>query len=130
MVSSVESGFNFHTHMTQNEIVMRRVFAAVNDYDTPAVLRDWNPQGVYDNPSVGQPARGHDEVFARIDKFVQAVKQRSETIALDRVVASGDLVVTEWHIEPASTGKCGVHVAAFDPQNRLQHVRVYPVGFG
>jgi SnoaL-like domain len=116
--------------MLQNEIIMRRVFAAVNDYDTPAVLRDWNPEGIYDNPSVGVAARGHDEVFARIDKFVQAVKQRSEKIALDRVVVQGDLVITEWHIEPVTTGKCGVHVATFDDQNRLKHVRVYPVGFG
>jgi len=116
--------------MTQNEIVMRRVFAAVNEYDTPAVLRDWNPQGIYDNPSVGTPAKGHNEVFARIDAFVQVVKQKNETIALDRVLAMGDLVITEWHIEPGSTGKCGVHVATFDEINRLKHVRVYPVGFG
>jgi limonene-1,2-epoxide hydrolase len=109
---------------------MRRVFAAVNDYDTPAVLRDWNPQGVYDNPAIGSPARGYDEVFARIDAFVQAVKGRDETIAVDRVVVAGDLVITEWHIEPAAGGKCGVHVAAFDELNRLKHVRVYPVGFG
>jgi limonene-1,2-epoxide hydrolase len=115
--------------MTQNEIVMRRVFAAVNAYDTAAVLRDWNPQGIYDNPSIGAPAHGHDEVFARIDGFVQAVKKRQEIIALDRVIAQGDLVITEWHIEPASTGKCGVHIAEFDKDNRLKHVRVYPVGF-
>ena len=108
---------------------MRRVFAAVNAYDTPAVLRDWNPEGIYDNPSVGAAAHGHDAVFARIDGFVQAVKKRGETIGLDRVVVHDDLVITEWHIEPASTGKCGVHVAQFDDQNRLKHVRVYPVGF-
>jgi hypothetical protein len=116
--------------MTQNEIVMRRVFAAVNNYDTPAVLRDWNPQGIYDNPAVGTPARGHDEVFDRIDGFVQAIKKQSQTIALDRVIVHENLVITEWHIEPAGTGKCGIHVAEFDPQNRLKHVRVYPVGFG
>jgi hypothetical protein len=115
--------------VTQNEIVMRRVFAAVNVYDTPAVLRDWNPQGIYDNPAVGTPARGHDEVFARIDGFVQAIKKQSQTIALDRVIVQENLVITEWHIEPAGTGKCGIHVAEFDPQNRLKHVRVYPVGF-
>ena len=115
--------------MTQNEIVMRRVFGAVNEYDTPAVLRDWNPEGIYDNPAVGQPATGHDEVFARIDRFVQGVKQRSEKIALDRVIVHEDLVITEWHIEPATTIKCGVHVATFDPTNRLKHVRVYTVGF-
>lgn len=115
--------------MTENEIVMRRVFAAVNDYDTKAVLRDWNPDGIYDNPAVGDPARGHDEVFCRIDTFVQNVKSKSETISLDRVVAQDDLVITEWHIEPVTTGKCGVHVAAFDEQNRLRHVRVYPVNF-
>jgi hypothetical protein len=116
--------------MTQNEIVMRRVFAAVNDYDTPAVLRDWNLAGIYDNPSVGAPANGHAQVFARIDGFVQAIKRNNENIALDRVTAVDDLVITEWHIEPATTSKCGVHVAAFDEQNRLKHVRVYPVGFG
>ncbi len=116
--------------MTQNEVVMRRVFAAVNDYDTPAVLRDWNPDGIYDNPAAGKPAKGHDAVFARIDGFVQAVKANAETIALDRVVAHEELVITEWHIEPAATGKCGVHVATFDSKNRLMHVRVYPVGFG
>jgi hypothetical protein len=111
------------------EMVMRRVFAAVNAYDTAAVLRDWNPKGVYDNPAVGPAAEGHDAVFARIDGFVQNVKKRGETIRLDRVVTHDDLVITEWHIEPKTTGKCGVHVATFDDQNRLVHVRVYPVGF-
>ena len=115
--------------MTQNEIVMRRVFAAVNDYDTPAVLRDWNPEGIYDNPSVGEPAHGHDAVFARIDAFVRNVKSKSETIALDRVIAQDNLVISEWHIEPVTTGKCGVHIAAFDDQNRLVNVRVFPVNF-
>jgi hypothetical protein len=122
--------------MSQNEIVMRRVFGAVSAYDTPAVLRDWNPDGVYDNPSVGEPARGHEAVFARIDRFVQAVKKNGETIALDRVVVQGDFVITEWHIEPTGSGtaagikgKCGVHVATFDGEHRLKHVRVYPVGF-
>ena len=108
---------------------MRRVFAAVNAYDTAAVLRDWNHEGIYDNPAVGPAARGYDAVFARIDGFVQSVKKRGETIGLDRVVTHDDLVITEWHIEPASAGKCGVHVAAFDEENRLKHVRVYPVGF-
>ena len=80
-------------------------------------------------PSVLLPT-GRMKCSPRIDGFVQAIKSRSETIALDRVIAHDNLVITEWHIEPVTTGKCGVHVAAFDDRNQLKHVRVYPVGFG
>ena len=107
------------------ESTMRAAFAGVNAYSPDAIMKVWNPEGVYDNPSTGPAAKGYDAVRGCMVKLCDGVKSRGEQLVVDRVTVGKNHVVAEWHVEPIN-GKRGVHVAEFDPQERLNHVVVYP----
>jgi hypothetical protein len=107
------------------ESTMRAAFDGVNAYDADAIMKVWNPDGVYDNPTVGPAAQGFDAVRACMVRLCDGVRGRGQQLVVDRVTTGASHVVAEWHVEPA-TGAKGVHVAEFDDAGRLRHVTVYP----
>ena len=108
------------------ESVMRRAFDGVNAYDPDLIMSCWSPIGIYDNPGVGPAGHGYDAVRACMVKLCDAVRQRGEQLVVDRITVGPRHVIAEWHVVPSEANRHGVHVADFDDQDRLVHVRVYP----
>ncbi|HEV7299732.1 MAG TPA: nuclear transport factor 2 family protein [Tepidisphaeraceae bacterium] len=109
------------------ESTLLAAFAGVNAYDPDAIMANWNRDGVYHNPNVGTAAKGYADVRNRMVKLCEGVMSRGEQIIVDRVTSGPRHVIAEWHVEPRN-GKDGVHVADFDDDGKLVHVRVFPRG--
>ena len=58
------------------ETTMRAAFAGVNAYSPDDIMKVWNPDGVYDNPSTGPAAKGYDAVRGCMVKLCDGVKSR------------------------------------------------------
>ena len=97
----------------------------VNAYSPDAIMACWNPDGTYDNPTVGPAATGYEAVKACMTRLCDGVRSRGQRLVVDRVTTGPTHVVAEWHVDPP-TGARGVHVADFDAEGRLRHVAVYP----
>ena len=104
---------------------MLAAFKGVNDRSPDGIMACWNREGVYDNPMIGKPATGYDDVRQCMVNLVEALSKTHSMLVVDRVTVGDRNVVAEWHVEPAD-GRKGVHVADFDDNGKLQRVTVYP----
>lgn len=108
------------------EQTLLAAFAAVNDRSPDGIMACWNTEvGVYDNPMVGQPARGQAAIRQCMVNLVDGLSAKNQTLLVDRITVGKENVVAEWHVEPRD-GRKGVHVAEFDDQQKLRRVVVYP----
>ncbi len=108
-----------------SESTLRAAFDGVNAYSPDAIMACWNPDGTYDNPTVGMPATGRAAVRECMVRLCDGVRIRGQQLVVDRTAISATHAIAEWHVEPP-TGAKGVHVAEFDGDGRLMHVTVYP----
>ncbi len=106
---------------------MLETFDAVNQHSVAGILNNWSADGTYDNPTVGPPATGTDQLRQAMNTLVQNVQKAGISLHVDRTTCEANRVIAEWHVEPAN-GRRGVHVAEFDSAAKLIRVTVYPRG--
>ena len=104
---------------------MLAAFAGVNARSPDAIMACWGPEGVYDNPMTGTPARGTEAVRQCMVNLCDGLAKSGATLVVDRTTVGESNVVAEWHVEPRD-GRRGVHVADFDADGKLRRVTVYP----
>lgn len=110
---------------------MRVVFDDLARDDMDALISNWAEDGTYFNPSVGPPAPGKAMVKSTIATMSSGLKERGETLIIDRVTEVTDALppraYVEWHVESnnARHGKLGLHVVSFDEAGFLHRVVVF-----
>jgi hypothetical protein len=108
-----------------NAETLLAAFKGVNDYSPDGIMACWKPDGVYDNPMVGQAAVGHDAVRQCMVNLVNTFKPNGQYLVVDRLTEGKSNIIAEWHVEPRD-GRRGVHVADFSDDHKLVKVTVYP----
>ncbi|MEM1447192.1 MAG: nuclear transport factor 2 family protein [Planctomycetota bacterium] len=111
--------------MSRRRDTLLAAFEAVNAGSPDGIMDCWNPGGTYDNPMVGSAQTGYDAVRVCMVNLVDGLAKTGQTLTVDRVTEGDNHVMAEWHVEPPD-GRRGLHVAEFDPEDRLMHVTVYP----
>lgn len=104
---------------------MLAAFKGVNDRSPDGIMACWTRDGVYDNPMVGAPAEGFDDVRQCMVNLIGGLSEKKQFLIVDRLTVGEKNVIAEWHVEP-SDGRRGIHVADFSDDGKLKRVTVYP----
>ncbi|HEY0007800.1 MAG TPA: nuclear transport factor 2 family protein [Tepidisphaeraceae bacterium] len=107
------------------EATLLAAFKAVNERSPEGVMACWSSDGVYDNPMVGNAAKGYDAVKQCMVNLIDGLSARGQLLIVDRVTVGQRHVIAEWHVDPPD-GRRGVHVADIDEAGKLLRVTVYP----
>ena len=101
-----------------------KAVAALDAYSVDGIMEQWNPNGVYDNPMVGPPVKGLLQLRRAMEDLVDLLQSNNTHLQVNKVTEADNHCVVEWTPLPPD-GREGLHIARFDDDGYLQHVRVY-----